>query len=108
MNKADLKNVVKSTIKIFMEKGMAYTSVDICNNVRSLNPTYNITMKSISKMVRKYSLDISTKISAMYEVTYISVDTGNMTKSYLYHPEGYDTDDYMSRDQTPLQTLDNK
>lgn len=103
--KVKMKELVIVKMMQFMEQGIAFTSVELCNHIRSENPDVPIRMKDISKAIRKNILEVSTNRTFQYEVTFITVDSEKATLAYLYHPKGYDVDSYLCRDLVSLKTL---
>lgn len=104
MKDKQLKNLVIETINFYMMSRMAFTSVDICNYLRSENPGEDIRMAKVSKFVRKNALEVSANCVHMYEADYIKIDSDKGTLTYLYHHIDFDINSYMSRDQVTLQT----
>ena len=108
MNSKQLKKLVKQALHDYMVGRMAFTSVDICNYLRSENPGEDIRMRYVSEAVRKNALNISAQGVHMYEVSYIKIDDGKgslTSLTYLYHHIDFDINNYMSRDQVTLKTL---
>lgn len=100
-----LKKLVKIAIIDYMWMDMAFTSVDICNNIRSNNPTLDVRMSKISNILRKHVISIGVNNNYQYDCSLIHIDNSNKSWTYLYHPRNFDPNCYMIRDQKPLQTI---
>lgn len=105
MEDETLKNLVKQALQDYMTARMAFTSVDICNYLRSENPNEDIRMTKVSEAIRKTALEISANGVHMYEASYIKIDSDRGTLTYLYHHIDFNIDNYTSRDQVTLKTL---
>lgn len=108
MKNKELKVLTNTAILLYINKGMAFTAVDICNYLRSENPNKDIRMADVSKIIRKNILEISTNNFSMYQATFIEIDNIRSRYAYLYHYMDFNPDDYLSRDQITIKTLDDK
>ena len=105
MKNKKLKKIVLKIIVTYMKKKIAFTSVDICNHIRSEYPEENIPHGTIGILLRKYVLNVSFINCYMYDINLISVDSNKGRRTYLYHHFEFECDNYMSRDLTTIKTL---
>lgn len=107
LDKKTLKRMTLSPVTRFMSKKMAFTSVDICNFLRSEYKSAYIKHESVANILRKSVINYSHKYTHMYECTLIGIELedGTKTKTYLYHHENFDPASYLSRDQTTIKTV---
>ena len=105
MKNKQLKELVTSAIKLYIDNDLAFTSLDVCNYIRDTNDG-DIRYGKVSKLVKMLVLVISEKLGSMYNASLITIDTeSSSTLTYLYSHKDFDTEDYLARDQVSLQTL---
>jgi len=106
MKKKKMKLEVTNAILAFMTNGLAFTALDICNYVRDQNPNVKARYFDISSIVKKSVLNLAQTFSYQYNASLQTVDSdGSPILAYVYHHMDFDPENYLSRDQTTLQTL---
>ena len=102
---ADEERIIKAAANKFLRGRKMFTSVDIANDIK-LSGTW-IRNHVVAGYLRQNTLAIANGLMLMYEQTIIPVtlENGDITEAYLYHPVGTNSDDYADTDQRALDPI---
>lgn len=95
----DKNQIIRETVKEFVENEKLFTSVDIGNAVKRKNLSMDVRNREVAAWLRKNTP--TDDILQDYDTVPISVNNGQHTAT-LYFPHWADPEDYASRDQKAL------
>ncbi len=101
----DEEKVIKAVVEEALHRKMMFTSVDIANDIK-LSGKW-IRNHEVASYLRQNVVSICWDLGVSYTTTLIPVtlENGDTTQAYLYHPVDTDADDYKDTNQRALDPI---